>query len=81
VTGVVVNEKKRARYKLKYCKPLKKATLSLRHCKCIRCSHFKVDDVMVSALEASSKPPVPIFEDNVTALATYAMALVPAWMP
>jgi hypothetical protein len=32
---------------------------------CIRCSHFKVDDV--SALEASSKPPVRIVEDNVTA--------------
>jgi hypothetical protein len=36
------------------------------HCHdCIRCSHFKVDDV--SALEASSKPPVCILEDNVTA--------------
>jgi hypothetical protein len=32
---------------------------------CIRCSHFKVDDV--SALEPSSKPPVRIVEDNVTA--------------
>jgi hypothetical protein len=32
---------------------------------CILCSHFKVDDV--SALEASSKPPVRIVEDNVTA--------------
>jgi hypothetical protein len=32
---------------------------------CIRCSHFKVDDV--SALEATSKPPVRIVEDNVTA--------------
>jgi hypothetical protein len=28
---------------------------------CIRCSHFKVDDV--SALEPSSKPPVRIVED------------------
>jgi hypothetical protein len=33
---------------------------------CIRCSHFKVDDV--SALEPSSKLPVRIVEDNVTAL-------------
>jgi hypothetical protein len=33
---------------------------------CIRCSHFKVD--YVSALEPSSKPPVRIIEDNVTAL-------------
>jgi hypothetical protein len=32
---------------------------------CIRCSHFKVDDV--SALEPSSKLPVRIVEDNVTA--------------
>jgi hypothetical protein len=32
---------------------------------CIRCSHFKVDDV--GALEAGSKPPVHIVEDNVTA--------------
>jgi hypothetical protein len=32
---------------------------------CIRCSHFKVDDV--SALEPSSKSPVRIVEDNVTA--------------
>jgi hypothetical protein len=32
---------------------------------CIQCSHFKVDDV--SVLEASSKPPVLIVEDNVTA--------------
>jgi hypothetical protein len=32
---------------------------------CIRCSHFKVDDV--SALEASSEPLVRIVEDNVTA--------------
>jgi hypothetical protein len=32
---------------------------------CIRCSHFKIDDV--SALEASSEPPVRIVEDNVTA--------------
>jgi hypothetical protein len=32
---------------------------------CIRCSRFKVDDV--GALEASSKPPVRIVEDNVTA--------------
>jgi hypothetical protein len=32
---------------------------------CIRCNHFKVDDV--SALEASSKLPVRIVEDNVTA--------------
>jgi hypothetical protein len=31
----------------------------------IRCSHFKVDDV--SALEASSKLPVRIVEDNVIA--------------
>jgi hypothetical protein len=34
---------------------------------CIRCSHFKVDDV--SALEPSLKPPVCIVEDNVTASA------------
>jgi hypothetical protein len=37
---------------------------------CIRCSHFKVDDVKVddvSALEPSSKPHVRIVEDNVTA--------------
>jgi hypothetical protein len=46
---------------------------------CIRCSHFKVDGVR--ALEASSEPPVRIVEDSVTALATYAMTLVPAWMP
>jgi hypothetical protein len=32
---------------------------------CIRCSHFKVDDVS-RALEPSSKPPVRIVEDNVT---------------
>jgi hypothetical protein len=32
---------------------------------CIQCSHFKVDDV--SALEASSKPPLRIVEDNLTA--------------
>jgi hypothetical protein len=32
---------------------------------CIRCCHFKVDDV--SALEAISNPPVRIVEDNVTA--------------
>jgi hypothetical protein len=32
---------------------------------CIRCSHFKVDDV--SALEASSNRSVRIVEDNVTA--------------
>jgi hypothetical protein len=32
---------------------------------CIRYSHFKVDDV--SALEPSSKPPVHIVEDDVTA--------------
>jgi hypothetical protein len=32
---------------------------------CIRCSYFKVDDV--NALEPSSKPPVRIVEDNVTA--------------
>jgi hypothetical protein len=32
---------------------------------CIPCNHFKVDDV--SALEPSSKPPVRIVEDNVTA--------------
>jgi hypothetical protein len=37
---------------------------------CIRCSHFKVDDV-------SSKPPV---RHSVTASATYAMTLVTAWM-
>jgi hypothetical protein len=48
---------------------------------CIRCSHFKIDDV--SALEASSKPPVRIVEDNVTASLhrqrfTYAMTLVTA---
>jgi hypothetical protein len=36
---------------------------------CIRCGHFKVDDV--SALEASSKPPVHIVEDNVTASLPY----------
>jgi hypothetical protein len=45
---------------------------------CIRCIHFKVDDV--GALEASSKPPVRIVEDNVTALVMYAMTLVTAWM-
>jgi hypothetical protein len=45
---------------------------------CIRCSHFKVDDV--SALEPSSKPTVRIVEDRVTASATYAMTLVTAWM-
>jgi hypothetical protein len=43
---------------------------------CIRCCHFKVDDV--SALEAISKPPVSIV---VTALATCAMTLVTARMP
>jgi hypothetical protein len=32
---------------------------------CIRCRHFKVDDVR--ALEAISKPPVRIVEDNVPA--------------
>jgi hypothetical protein len=32
---------------------------------CIRCSHFKVDDV--GALEPSSKPPVRIVEDDITA--------------
>jgi hypothetical protein len=31
---------------------------------CIRCSHFKVDDI--SALEASSNRSVRIVEDNVT---------------
>jgi hypothetical protein len=31
---------------------------------CIRCSHFKVDDV--SALEASSNRSVRVVEDNVT---------------
>jgi hypothetical protein len=46
---------------------------------CIRCSHFKVDDV--SALEPSSKPPVRIVEDSVTASATYTMTLVTARMP
>jgi hypothetical protein len=46
---------------------------------CIQCSHFKVDDV--GALEASSEPPVRIVEDSVTALATCAMTLIPAWMP
>jgi hypothetical protein len=46
---------------------------------CIRFNHFKVDDVR--ALEPSSKPPVRIVEDNVTASATYAMTLVTAWMP
>jgi hypothetical protein len=46
---------------------------------CIRYSHFKVDDV--SALEASSKPPVHIVEDDVTAIATYAMPLITAWIP
>jgi hypothetical protein len=50
---------------------------------CIRSSHFKVDDV--SALEASSKPPVRIVEDkrrSVPALIVmYAMTLVTAWMP
>jgi hypothetical protein len=47
---------------------------------CIRCSHFKVDDI--SALEPSSKLLVHIVEDNVavTASATYAMTLVMAWM-
>jgi hypothetical protein len=30
---------------------------------------------------AISKPPVRIVEDNVTALAMYAMTLVMAWMP
>jgi hypothetical protein len=45
---------------------------------CIRCSHFKVDDVR--ALEANSKPPVRIVEDGVTALVMYAMTLVTAWM-
>jgi hypothetical protein len=44
---------------------------------CIRCSHFTVDDV--SALEAISKPPVCIVEDNVTA--SLAMTLFMAWMP
>jgi hypothetical protein len=39
----------------------------------------KVDDV--SALEPSSKPPVRIVEDSITASATYAMTLVTAWMP
>jgi hypothetical protein len=46
---------------------------------CIRCSHFKVDDI--SALEPSSKLPVRIVEDNVTASATYTIdvdLLVPA---
>jgi uncharacterized protein YciW len=52
---------------------------------CIRFSHFKVD---VSALEASSKPPVHIVEDDVTAslhsnvrleaVTTYVDLLVPA---
>jgi hypothetical protein len=49
---------------------------------CIRCSHFKVDDV--NALEPSSKPPVHIVEDNVTASLHQqrdAMTLVTAWMP
>jgi hypothetical protein len=46
---------------------------------CIQCCHFKVDDV--SALEAISKTPVRIVEDNVTELVTYAMTLVMAWMP
>jgi hypothetical protein len=46
---------------------------------CIQCCHFKVDDV--SALEAISKPPVRIVEDNITALATYAMTLVTDLMP
>jgi hypothetical protein len=45
---------------------------------CIRCGHFKVDDV--SALEAISKPAVHIVEDNVTAPLS-AMTLVTAWMP
>jgi hypothetical protein len=45
---------------------------------CIRCSHFKVEDV--SALEASSNRSVRIVEDNVTASATYARTLVTAWM-
>jgi hypothetical protein len=44
---------------------------------CIRCSHFKVEDV--SALEASSNRSVRIVE-SVTASATYAMTLVMAWM-
>jgi hypothetical protein len=45
----------------------KKFSLELKALKphCIRCSHFKIDDV--SALEPSSKPPVRIVEDNVTA--------------
>jgi hypothetical protein len=45
---------------------------------CIRCCHFKVDDV--SALESISKPPVCIVED-VAALAMYARTLVTAWIP
>jgi hypothetical protein len=39
--------------------------LSMLKPHCIRCSHFKVDDI--SALEASSTPPVRIVEDSVTA--------------
>jgi hypothetical protein len=45
---------------------------------CIRCSHFKVDDV--SAVEASSNRSVRIVEHSVTASATYAMTLVTSWM-
>jgi hypothetical protein len=44
---------------------------------CIRCSHFKVDDV--SALEGISKPPVRTVEDNVTA-SLHQQCMVMAWM-
>jgi hypothetical protein len=52
---------------LKELKPHSLRTSVLKELKphCIRCCHFKVDDV--SALEAISKPPVRIVEDNVTA--------------
>jgi hypothetical protein len=46
------------------------AELSILKPHCIRCRHFKVEDV--SALDAISKPPVRIVE-GVTALATYAV--------
>jgi hypothetical protein len=42
-----------------------------------------VFDAVISRLMTSvhSKPPVRIVEDNVTALAMYAVTLVTAWMP
>jgi hypothetical protein len=45
---------------------------------CIRCSHFKVDDI--SALEASSNRSVHIVEDNVTASQNQQRTPWP-WMP